>query len=369
MFFGCPARPGARSIRHELERIGRARVFRLGIVVEIADARFRIEHHVFEHRAEALGGGIDFRLGLLRQLDAFGVAAALEVEHAVRAPAVLVVADQRAVRIGRERGLAGAGEPEEQRHVAVVADIGRAVHRHHALRRQVEVERGEDRLLDLARIGRVADQDDLAREVDRDDGVGAHAMALGIGLERRQVDDGEFGDEIFEFDGIRTDQKLADKQRVPGQFGEDPGLDAVFRIGAAIEVLRVQLLALRVRNEIVVQELKLFGRELAVALPPHRFLGERVADRVLVLGGSAGMDAGLRADRSALDQRGFLGGQRMFIERRSVEIPVHRGQRVETEFVGAVSAVPQTRFLHGRPPTTRPAAAGTPPSCRVLRHG
>ena len=100
-----------------------------------------IEHHVLQHRAEAVGGGEDFRLGLVREPDGLGVAAALEIEDAVRAPAVLVVAEQGAVGIGRQRGLAGAGQAEEQRDVAAGPDIGRAVHRHHALRRADEVER------------------------------------------------------------------------------------------------------------------------------------------------------------------------------------------------------------------------------------
>ena len=192
MFFGCPARPVFEAQRHELDRISRAGVLGLLVAVEVADPRLRIEHDVFQHRAEAVGRGVDFGLGLFRQLDALGVAAALEVEHAVGAPAVLVVADQNAVGIGGERGLAGAGEAEEQRDVAVMPDIGRAVHRHHALRRQVEVERGEHRLLHLAGIGRAADQHDLAGEIDRHHRVGAFAAAvtLGVRLERRQVDDG-----------------------------------------------------------------------------------------------------------------------------------------------------------------------------------
>ena len=64
--------------------------------------------------------------------DRLGVAAALEIEDAVAAPAMLVVADQHAVRVGRQRRLAGAGEAEEDRHVAVLADVGRAMHRHDA---------------------------------------------------------------------------------------------------------------------------------------------------------------------------------------------------------------------------------------------
>ena len=52
------------------------------------------------------------------KLDRLGVAAALEIEDALGAPAVLVVADQGARRIGRKRRLAGARQAEEQRRIA-----------------------------------------------------------------------------------------------------------------------------------------------------------------------------------------------------------------------------------------------------------
>src|SRR4029077_7302540 len=115
------------------------------------------------------------------QLDAFGVAAAFEIEDAVRTPAVLVIADQRALRIGGERGLAGAGEAEEDRGIAVGVDIGRAMHWHDAALGQIIVQRGEHALLHLAGITRPADEDDLAREIDCDDVLGAYAVTFGIG--------------------------------------------------------------------------------------------------------------------------------------------------------------------------------------------
>jgi hypothetical protein len=129
------------------------------------------------------------------------------------------------------------------------------VHRHDALRRQIEVQRREDRLLHLAGIGAAADQNDLAREIDRHHGVGAFAaaVALGVGPERRHVDDGHVRHEAGEFGALGTDQERADEQRVPGEFGEDAHLDAVFLIGAAIQVLRVKLLALGVREEVVIE--------------------------------------------------------------------------------------------------------------------
>jgi hypothetical protein len=69
------------------------RVLGEAIVVEVQLARVGIDHHIFEHRSESPRGGVNLRLGLGRQTDGLGVAAALEVEHAPVAPAMLVVAD------------------------------------------------------------------------------------------------------------------------------------------------------------------------------------------------------------------------------------------------------------------------------------
>jgi hypothetical protein len=58
--------------------------------------------------ADAPDGVKDLGLRRLRQADGLGVGAALDVEHAAVAPAVLVVADERALRVGRQRRLACA---------------------------------------------------------------------------------------------------------------------------------------------------------------------------------------------------------------------------------------------------------------------
>ncbi len=333
----------------------------LEFVVEVRNARLRIEHHIFQHRAEPVGGGIDLGLRFLRELDAFGVAAALEIEHPVGSPPVLVVADQDAVGIGRQRRLAGAGEPEEQRNVAVPADIGRAMHGHDALRRQIEIERGEDRLLDLAGIGGVSDQNDLPAEIDGDHGLAAHPVALGVGLERGHVDNGEIGNEVGELGTLGTDQQLADEEGMPGELGENAGLDPVGGIGAAIEVLREQLAAARMRDQIVVEALEIGLRDLAVAFPPDRAFGQVVDHRVLVLGRAAGMDPGLRAERAAFHQRSLLRRNGMLVKRRGGQIPMDGAEVLESEFVGAVALVPQTGFLHGCSLHDGPAEAGRSP--------
>ena len=76
-----------------------------------------------------LDGVVDIGLLLLGEVDALGIAAAFEVEDAVIGPAVLVVTDELAVGIGGQGGLAGAAEAKEHGAVAVMADVGRAVHR------------------------------------------------------------------------------------------------------------------------------------------------------------------------------------------------------------------------------------------------
>src|SRR3546814_14440810 len=95
---------------------------------------------------------VDFRLGLRRKPDHLGVTPALEIEHGGIGPAMFVIANQRAAGVGRQRRLAGAGKAEEDGALAVRPDIGRAVHRPHALDRHLVFEAGKDRLLHLARL-------------------------------------------------------------------------------------------------------------------------------------------------------------------------------------------------------------------------
>src|SRR5205823_2177435 len=152
-----------------------------------------------------------------------------------------------------------------------------------------------DRLLYLTSIRTSADQDDLAREVDSDDRLGAHAVPFGIGFERSQIHERELRHEILEFGGNRSDQKLTNEQGMPGQLGEDSSLDPIFGIRSAIEILSEKSPPPRVRNEVFVQEIELFGRELAVAFPPHRISGEGIAYGMFVLRAAPGVNSRCRA--------------------------------------------------------------------------
>ena len=240
-----PAAQRQLDVRDVLDRVGRARVLGQRLVGEVQPA-MRVGDDILQHRAEAVAGGPDLGLGLRRQVDHLGVAAAFEVEHAALAPAVLVVADQPAMRVGGQRRLAGAGQAEEQRDVALAADIGAAMHRQHAAVGQDPVHHGEDRLLDLAGVLAAGDHDDPLLERQRDGGAAAHAVDRRIGLEQRRVQDDVVGLEIRQLLGLRPDEDVAREQRLPGAGGDHAHPHAMRRIGAGVQVLGEQLLPLQI---------------------------------------------------------------------------------------------------------------------------
>jgi hypothetical protein len=104
---------------------------------------------------------------------------------------VLVVADEGAVGVGGQGGLARAGQAEEQGHAGgvVLGHVARAVHREHALLGHVEVHGVEDALLHLAGVLGAEDDHDLLLERlgDEDRALQAQLrLLLGRQLVRRR---------------------------------------------------------------------------------------------------------------------------------------------------------------------------------------
>ena len=192
------ARPLLRQrVRDLLELVRGAGVLGLRLVVQVEDAAL-VHDDVLEHRAERVRRLVDLGLRIGGEPDHLRVAAALEVEDAGVAPAVLVVADEAALGIGRERRLAGPGEPEEDRHAALVVHVGRAVHREDAFERKAVVHDGEDRLLDLAGVLGAADQHFRARGMEDDERLAARPVLVRVGLDLGRVEDDRVGLEVGE---------------------------------------------------------------------------------------------------------------------------------------------------------------------------
>ena len=78
-----------------------------GVVIEVDNASVGVEHHVLQNGTKA-DSVVDVWLVDLAQVDALGVATALNVGHAIITPSVLVVTNEVAVGISGQGGLASA---------------------------------------------------------------------------------------------------------------------------------------------------------------------------------------------------------------------------------------------------------------------
>src|ERR1700756_2001671 len=103
---------------------------------------------------------------------------------------------------------------------------------------------------------------------------------------------------------------------MPGKLGEDSCPDPVFRICAAIEILGEQRSAPGMGDEVLQEACKLVRCDFAVALPPHRFFGERIAYSVLVFGTATGMGTGFCAEWAILNHPSFALCKGMFVKSR-----------------------------------------------------
>src|SRR5215213_4059008 len=276
--------------RYVLKRIGDAGVLRDHVVRVVHLACAAVHDHVLQDRAEAdsvpdLGfflGGEVYRLG---------VATALEVEDPGVRPAVFVVTDEFTLGIGRQGRLARPREPEEECHVSLLAYVGRAVHREDAaFGRQHEVQDREDALLDLARVGRAADQDHLALEVNAYEGLGLRAVLLGVCEESRDRDHGPVRLEGLDLLLRRTPEELARKEGLPGVLRHHVYVEAVAGVGAGVGVDDVDLLqVLDVAGGLVQKRPEGVAREGLVARAPiHRGFRDLVIYDKAVLGRAAG---------------------------------------------------------------------------------
>ena len=139
-----------------IDRIRYTGILGYAVICEI-DLALCIQSNVFKQSITA-NGIINVRLRLFVQVDNLGIAATLKVKYAVVIPAMLVITDQKTLRIGRQSGLSGTGQAEEDSGVlAVHICICGAVHGSDAFQRQVVVHHGEHTLLHLTAIPGVND--------------------------------------------------------------------------------------------------------------------------------------------------------------------------------------------------------------------
>ena len=173
-----------------------------------------------------------------------GTYAALDVEDALLAPAMLVVADQLALRVGRQRGLAGAGETEEEGHVAVLAFVGGRVQGEDVvLDGHLVEEHGEDTLLHLAGVLGAEDDHLLVGEVDGDRRGRGHADGVAVGREGAGVVDDIVGVEVLELLAAWADEHVAHEEGMVSAGADDANANAVALVPAGVSINDVDAIA------------------------------------------------------------------------------------------------------------------------------
>ena len=155
-------------------------------------------------------------------------------------------------------------------------------------------------------------------------------MAGRIGAEAGQIDDRIFRLEAFQLLARRADQHRADEEIVPGELVDHADANAVLGLRAAEKVLDEQGVLLAERGEeIGLQCRELIRVDRLVIVPPDRVLGLGIADDELVLGGAAGVLAGLDDERPILGKRAFATRHGLLDELRRAEIPVQSRGRAD----------------------------------------
>ena len=268
--------------------------------------------------------------------------------------------------VGRQGRLAGAGQAEKDRAVALGPDIGRAVHRQHVARRQHEVEIAEHRFLDLAGIAGAADQDEPGGEVDQDRGLGADPVEPRYRAELRRVQDREGRLEIRQLGRRGPDEHVARKEAVPGAVADHPDRQPVLGVGAGIEILNEQLLTLQIGQHPLLQAVETRRRDRLVDVAPgDRVFRAGLVDDVFVLGRAAGMPPGIRDKAAAEPELALVPPHRMLVEIGRRQVPMHHAEMVHSLLAkaeaGRARCQPFVRlvqaFLHHRRACVKPARA------------
>src|SRR5699024_7692788 len=121
------------------------------------DLSVLVKSHVLKKRV-SLDRVVDIRLGIFVQVNNLCIASAFEVEDTVVIPAVLVVTDEKSLRVCGKCCLSCSGKSEEDCCIlAVHICVCRAVHGSDALQRQIVVHHGEQTFLHLSAVPCVYD--------------------------------------------------------------------------------------------------------------------------------------------------------------------------------------------------------------------
>ena len=247
---------------------------------------------------------INIRLRGFGKLNGLSVAAAFEVEYPVVIPAVFIIANQAAFRIGREGGLAGTGKAEEDSDILFFPDVGGAVHGSDALQRQQVVHDREHPFFHFAAVPGSADKLDALGQIERDEVFGVQTLffPLRVGA-LSAVHHDEIRLEVRQLFIAWANKHVLHEMRLPGDFGNKADAQAGVGVGAAEGVNDKQALAGELAGHQPLQVLPRFLRKRLVVVltfafigPPHGIAGGVVTNDILIFWRTAGKNTGIYGD-------------------------------------------------------------------------
>ena len=243
---------------------------------------------------------VDIRLGILVQVDNLCVASALVVKHAVVIPAVLVVSDQKTLRIGRKGCLSGTGQPEEHSGVlSVQVCVGRAVHGCNTLQRHKVVHHGEHTFFHFSAVPGVDDYLLFRRHIEHDCRLGIQSQFFIIGyLCLGRVVNNEIRLKVLLLLCGRLDEHVADKMCLPCNFHNKPDSHSGILIGTAESIHDIEFFV----GELFLCDLLdclpgLLGSRMIVILilvrcPPNGVPGILIHNDKFIFGRASGVNTG-----------------------------------------------------------------------------
>ena len=211
---------------------------------------------------------------------------------------MLVVTDEKTLRVGGKSGLACAGQTEEDGGVlAFHIGVGGAVHGSDALKRQVVVHHGEHTLFHLAAVPCVQYNLLSGRYIERNAGLRVKTellvvlyLCLGGGV------DYKVRLEVCKFFSGGLDEHVLYEVCLPCNFHNEAHCHAGILIGAAESVHNEEPLAGELLSgQILYGSPDFLSHGVVVvgilrSCPPDGVLGVCIHNDVLVLGGTAGVD-------------------------------------------------------------------------------
>ncbi len=199
------------------------------------------------------------------------------------------------------------------------------MHREDPLQRQPVVHHREDRLLDLPRIERAADEQLAPRRMQHHERPRPRPVQLRVGLEIRRVQNKRVRPEALQLILGQVDEHRLREQRVIRMRRHHPHPQTVLPVGARPRIHDIQRLGLaQLVGHLRAQPGEMRLRQRRVHLtPPDPILGSRLTHHELVLRRPARMHPGIDRQRTTLRQPPITPQQRMRIQQSRRRVAKH----------------------------------------------